>query len=107
MATFYSPKGRRNSYKTAYVPSRAHKVQLKVSTFNWIVVLGVKKSALLFWGSNALIGDLKLFGGHFLAQTLIHGLLNGTDDVLVSGAAAQVTGQKLAELCIGVFLSAF
>ncbi len=40
MATFYSPKGRRNSYKTAYVPVRAHKVQLKVSTFNWIVVLG-------------------------------------------------------------------
>ena len=39
MATFYSPKGRRNSYKTAYAPKRAHKVQLKVSTFNWIVVL--------------------------------------------------------------------
>jgi len=39
MATFYSPKGRRNSYKTPYVPNRAHKVQLKVSTFNWIVVL--------------------------------------------------------------------
>ena len=39
MATFYSPKGRRNSYKTPYVPNWAHKVQLKVSTFNWIVVL--------------------------------------------------------------------
>ena len=26
-------------YKTAYVPCWAHKVQLKVSTFNWIVVL--------------------------------------------------------------------
>ena len=39
MATFYSPEGRRNLYKTAYVPCWAHKVQLKVSTFNWIVVL--------------------------------------------------------------------
>ena len=47
MATFYSPGGRRNLYKTAYVPYWAHMVQLKVSTFNWIVVLdglsGMKK----------------------------------------------------------------
>ena len=44
MATFYSPEGRRNLYKTAYVPCWAHKVQLKVSTFNWIVVLEIRKS---------------------------------------------------------------
>ena len=37
--SFYSPEGRRNSYKTAYVSGRAHKVQLKVSIFNWIVVV--------------------------------------------------------------------
>ena len=39
MAAFYSPQGRRNSYKTTYVPYRAHKIQWKVSTFHWIVVL--------------------------------------------------------------------
>ena len=39
MTTFYSPKGRRNSHKTTYVPIRAYKLQLKVDTFNWIVVL--------------------------------------------------------------------
>jgi len=58
MATFYSPKGRRNSYKTAYVPSRAHKVQLKVSTFNWIVVLEVSRQSISKWETNGSVPAL-------------------------------------------------
>ena len=44
--------------------------------------------------------------GHFLAQALVHGLLDRADDVLVAGAAAEVAGEELAQLGIGLLLAA-
>ena len=44
--------------------------------------------------------------GHFLAQALVHGLLHGSDDILIAGAAAQMSREELAKLVIRVLLAA-
>ena len=52
-----------------------------------------------------LIYSHVLYEVDLFAQTFVHGLFDGAEDVLVARAAAEVTGEQFAQLGIGIELS--
>ena len=63
------------------------------------------------WKGNALFASYFLFLISYLdkvylfAQPLVHGLLDGAEDVLISRAAAEVAGEQLAQFVVAVKLA--